>query len=467
VTARRALVAVAVVVAAAAGVLAGAEHLRVQRELAATRAAVDAVVTDRAALGAASVAASGEHTTLRLSTAEADGRQLGRAVALDRTGRVLATRTDERDAARTDVRRSTSELATSRASLETVRLQTLAWGSLIGNLRGCLSGVGHAVDGLGRRDTRQALDGLRLVSGTCARADAALAPDEAGVAAFPYDFADPFVIDTPSGWYGYSTNGGGGHIQLIRSTDLRRWEWLGEALPTLPAWADRNRTWAPTVLPRAGGYVLYYAVRHRDSGHQCLSLATSSRPEGPFVDASAAPFLCQHELGGSIDASPVLDAFGRAFLVWKSEGETVGGRAELWSAPLSDDGRALAAAPIRLLTAERRWEGRTIEGPSMIRVGDAYSLFYSANSWNSADYGIGHATCASPVGPCLRTSDGPVLTGLGRATGAGGPEALLVGGRLHLAFHAWTAPDIGYPNRRKLHLRAVEFDPLGRPRIAG
>jgi beta-xylosidase len=254
-------------------------------------------------------------------------------------------------------------------------------------------------------------------------------------------------------------------VQLIRSTDLRRWEWLGEALPALPAWASRNRTWAPAVLARPGGYVLYYTVRHRDSGHQCISVATSARPGGPFVDTSAAPFLCQHELGGSIDPSPVVDAAGHPFLVWKSEGETVGGRAELWSAPLRGDGLALAGFPARLLTAGRSWEGRTIEGPSMVRVGGGYSLFYSANSWNSSGYSIGHATCFSPVGPCQRSGNGPLLSSLGRSTGPGGPEALWVGDRLHLAFHAWRAPDIGYPNRRKLFVRPVAFDGLGRPSV--
>ena len=457
--------AVAVVVAGGGGVLAGNEHLQVVWDLRATRAEVDAVVGERADRGATAAVATGEHGTLSAAIAAADARRLGRAAHLDRTGTVLATRTAERDAVQGEVDRSTAELVAGRQSLEGVRLQRLAWGSLIGDLRGCLAGVGHAVDGLGRRDRGQAFDGLRLVSGACARAEAALTPDEPGVAAFPYDFADPFVLATPSGWYGYSTNGGGGHVQLIRSTDLRRWEWLGEALPALPAWADRNRTWAPAVLPRAGGYVLYYTARHRDSGHQCLSVATSPRPDGPFVDGSAAPFLCQHELGGSIDPSPVLDVSGRPFLVWKSEDETVGGRAGLWSAPLTDDGRGLAGFPARLLTAGRSWEGRTVEGPSMVRAGGAYHLFHSGASWNSGDYGIGHATCATPLGPCLRTSDGPLLSRLGRATGTGGPEALWVDGRLHLAFHAWTTPDVGYPNRRKLHLRAVELDPFGRPSV--
>jgi hypothetical protein len=462
---RRLLVAAGVVAAVAVAVPVVGDHLRVRRDLAETRAALDTSVAARATSGGESARGSEEHASLRSHTTTADLDRLGEAVALDRSGAVLSIRTGERDLARTGLEGRTAELEDTRASLEAVRLQGLSRSALIGDLRNCLSGVGHAVAGLGRRDNGAALDGLRMVSGVCSRADAALTPDEPGVAAFPYDFADPFVLGTPSGWYGYSTNGGGGHVQLIRSTDLRRWEWLGEALPSLPAWASRNRTWAPAVLPRGGGYVLYYTVRHRDSGHQCISVATSARPGGPFVDTSAAPFLCQHELGGSIDPSPVLDGAGRPFLVWKSEGETVGGRAELWSAPLRDDGLALAAFPARLLSADRSWEGRTIEGPSMARVGSGYSLFYSANSWNSGRYAIGHATCFSPVGPCRRSSDGPVLSTLGRSTGPGGPEALWVGGRLHLAFHAWRAPDVGYPNRRKLFLRPVDFDGFGRPSV--
>jgi hypothetical protein len=466
VTARRRLLVVAGVVAAVAVTApVAAEHLRVRRDLKATRAALDSSVAARAASGGASAQGAEEHAALRSDGATADLDRLGEVLALDRSGTVLSIRTAERDLARTGLDGRSAELEATRGSLEAVRLQGIARGALIGDLRDCLSGVGHAVAGLGRRDRRAALDGLRLVSGVCSRADAALTPDEPGVASFPYDFADPFVLGTPSGWYGYSTNGGGGHVQLIRSTDLRRWEWLGEALPALPAWASRNRTWAPSVLPRPGGYVLYYTVRHRDSGHQCISVATSAHPGGPFVDASAAPLVCQHELGGSIDPSPVLDAAGRPFLVWKSEGETVGGRAELWSAPLRGDGLALAGFPARLLTAASSWEGRTIEGPSMVRVGGGYSLFYSANSWNSSGYSIGHASCFSPAGPCRRSSDRPLLSTLGRSTGPGGPEALWVGGRLHLAFHAWRAPDVGYPNRRKLFLRPVAFDGFGRPSV--
>jgi hypothetical protein len=48
-------------------------------------------------------------------------------------------------------------------------------------------------------------------------------------------------------------------VQVARSTDLAAWSDLADALPSLPAWVGVNEilTWAPSVLARPGGYVLY------------------------------------------------------------------------------------------------------------------------------------------------------------------------------------------------------------------
>jgi beta-xylosidase len=212
--------------------------------------------------------------------------------------------------------------------------------------------------------------------------------------------------------------------------------------------------------------VLYATVRDRASGHQCLAAAVAARPEGPFVDGSSRPFLCQHDRGGSIDPSAFVDADGRVFLLWKGEDETVGGRATLWSAPLAPSGLALAGAPRPLLTAERPWERRTIEGPAMARSAGAYHLVYSGSSWGGADYGVGHARCAGPLGPCRRTADGPFLRSFGDAVGAGGAEVLLdAEDRSWLVFHAWTAPHVGFPNRRTLRLAALDLS-AGVPRLS-
>ena len=46
------------------------------------------------------------------------------------------------------------------------------------------------------------------------------------------------------------------------------------------------------------------------SGQECISVATASRPQGPFTDKSTAPLECQKSLGGSIDPASFIDTDG-------------------------------------------------------------------------------------------------------------------------------------------------------------
>src|SRR4051812_7516923 len=137
--------------------------------------------------------------------------------------------------------------------------------------------------------------------------------------AFDGDFADPFVLRAPGGYYAFATGARGSHLQLATSRDLARWTPAGDPLPVLPAWAAPGRgvTWAPAVLPRANSYVLYYTTPDLASGFQCISRATADQPEGPYRDASPQPLVCQTSgataLCGSIDPSPFLDRDGTPY----------------------------------------------------------------------------------------------------------------------------------------------------------
>ena len=282
-------------------------------------------------------------------------------------------------------------------------------------------------------------------------------------AVYGQDFADPFVFRAGNRYFGYSTNRGASNVPVITSADLRAWSSLPDALPRLPAWTSRGRVWAPSVLARPDGYVLYYTTREVASGLQCLSRAVGRAPEGPFVDDSTGPMICQRELGGSIDASPFVDRDGRAYLTWKSDGEP--GR--LWSQALSPDGLSLTGEPAALLAQDREWERPTIEGPAMVRDGDRVYLFYSAGRWQNTTYAVGWASCESAVGPCTKAlADAPLLGSSADRTGAGGPGGTEVvvdgaGGRW-LAYHAWLPYDGGYPGgRRMLHLAPLRFDAGG------
>jgi len=271
------------------------------------------------------------------------------------------------------------------------------------------------------------------------------------------DFPDPFVLVTGGRYFAYGTQTGGTNVQVMESADLTSWEHRGDALPELPPWAGRGRTWSPAVLSRADTFVLYYAVRFEAAGRQSISVATGSDPAGPFVDRSSGPLVFQEERGGSIDPSPFVDGDGTAYLLWKSDDNAVGGAPSLWGAPLQPDGLALAGAPVELLRHDAAWEEPLVEAPSLARVTagtrgsggvprNEYVLFYSGGWWESDGYGIGYATGRAPLGPFHKeTEDGPWLsTGEGMA-GPGGAEVFTdTGGGWRIVFHAWVPPRVGY-----------------------
>src|SRR5207244_597148 len=182
-------------------------------------------------------------------------------------------------------------------------------------------------------------------------------------------------------------------------------------------------------------------------------------PQGPFVDACEGPFICQLERGGSIDPSPFVDDDGTPWLVWKSEGTLVGEPTRIWAQRLSADGRGLEGQPGELARTDQGWERPIVEGPTLARVGARYVLFYAANRWETSGYAIGYALCATPAGPCRKPVGAPVMATAGSEAGPGGPSAFVdASGALRLAYHAWTAGQVGYPGgARRLHLAAVSL----------
>ena len=287
---------------------------------------------------------------------------------------------------------------------------------------------------------------------------------------FGGDFPDPFVLVSGGRYFVYGTQTGDLNVQVMESGDLTRWEHRGEALPQLPHWAGRGRTWSPAVLSRDGGLALYYAVRHAGAGRQCISVATGSDPAGPFVDRSEGPLIFQEDRGGSIDPSPFVDADGTAYLLWKSDDNAVGRSPSLWGAPLQPDGLGLAGPPVELLRHDAAWEEPLVEAPSLARLADGRCvLFYSGGWWESDGYAVGYATGPGPLGPFRKeTETGPWLASEPGMAGPGGAEVFTAAdGRWHIAFHAWTPPRVGYDagGRRSLWIEPLVFDD-GHPALA-
>lgn len=278
------------------------------------------------------------------------------------------------------------------------------------------------------------------------------------------DFPDPFVLRVGETYYAYATNVRSNNVPVLRSTDLATWERLGDALPLLPKWArsGASLTWAPSALPRGDNYVLYFTARDNSSDRQCIGRAIAAAPEGKFTDDTAQPFICQTNLGGSIDPSPFVDDDGSAWLLWKNDGNCCGFTVGLWIQRLSDDGLSLIGEPTEVLRYDRAWESPLIEGPSMLKHGSKYFLFYSANWYESDDYAIGYAVADAITGPYAKvTRDGPLFAKRGEVAGPGGQEFFTdMSGNLWMAYHAWKSRNVGYANlgQRSLRIDRVRFE---------
>ncbi len=277
------------------------------------------------------------------------------------------------------------------------------------------------------------------------------------------DFPDPFVLRAETYYYAYATNVGATNVPVMRSADLVHWDQLGDAMPTLPAWAAANRglTWAPSVLEHDGQYVLFYTARDSRHGLQCLGRAVASTPAGPYVDNSSAPFLCQYQLGGSIDPVAFQEDDGSLYLIWKNDGNCCHKQVSLWSQRLNADASALVGPPAELVRRDQGWEGPLIEGPAMWHANGRYYLLYSANWYDSDRYAVGYALCNSALGPCHKPQNGPILNTVAGAAGPGG-EAFFTdpAGKLWIAYHAWAQPAVGYGagGVRSLRVDRVSLD---------
>ena len=161
---------------------------------------------------------------------------------------------------------------------------------------------------------------------------------------------------------------------------------------------------------------------------------------------------------------------GALVLLWKSDDNSLGSGhpTHIWGQPLRSDGLAVAVntSPSLLLTMSAAWQSPSLEGPTVIRAGGHYVLFYSANNYDSASSGIGYATAPSPLGSYTDQSvSGPWLGTRGNAQGAQGPWVFTDSrGATRLAFAAWFGT-VGYENGgvRSLWTASLTFNSRGVP----
>ncbi len=298
------------------------------------------------------------------------------------------------------------------------------------------------------------------------------------------NFPDPHVIRANDQYFAYSTTSAGINIRYARSTDLVEWEIVGEALPELASWSGltplfgsspHEATWAPAVAEVGDGFVMYYTTpalempRPDGKPSQCIGVATSESPDGPFVDSSEGPIVCQSDLGGSIDATHFADEDGTQYLLWKNDGNCCGIPTRFYIQQLNDDGLELVGESTDMgISNDLLWERFVIEAPTLWKHEDTYYLFYSGNDFASADYAVGYATSTEVLGPYADAPENPILRTKPPAAGPGHQSIVTDDdGDLWMTYHAWDYSFIGYPQGR----RAMWIDELvfenGKARVLG
>jgi beta-xylosidase len=280
---------------------------------------------------------------------------------------------------------------------------------------------------------------------------------------------DPFVLRAGDAWYAYGTQGRFGTLPVLTSADLVTWEVVGDAMPDLAPWSGAGRHWAPEVVELDGRYVAYYTAMERLTQHQCVGVAFADHPAGPFVDDAPAPLVCEHDEGGSIDASPFVDVDGTPYLLWKNDGNHIGVRSWIRVQQLAPGGAALVGdGPVDLLTHDQAWEGRLVEGPTVLVHDGRYHLLYSANDYGSADYGVGWAVADDLLGPWSKPLAEPLMRSSDVAAGPGHGSVVRTDSGLWYAHHAWPPDAVGatYPGRQ-MWLTPLAFGADGVPVLDG
>lgn len=219
--------------------------------------------------------------------------------------------------------------------------------------------------------------------------------------------ADPTIFLDKGIYYLYGTSSNQG-FQVYQSVDLQKWTGPvgkrgGFALAKGDAYGNSG-FWAPQVFKKG---LIYYMVYTAD---EHIAIAESGSPLGPFKQKDLKPIS---GVGKQIDPFIFRDQDGKIYLyhVRLEQGNRI------FVARMKDDlSDMLFATAQACITATQSWENTTnagwpvTEGPTVLRKGNLYYLFYSANDFRNPDYAVGYATAGSPFGPWKKSDQNPIIS---------------------------------------------------------
>lgn len=262
-------------------------------------------------------------------------------------------------------------------------------------------------------------------------------------------FADPFILYEGGVYYLYGTGSGDG-IAVAVSKDMKSWEWPQGKEMYVAMHKDDSYGgkwfWAPEVYKVADRYIMYYSAEE----HICMAEADS--PLGPFRQKVQRP-MREHN---GIDNHLFIDKNGKPYLFWVN----FNSGNQVWVAELEDDLASIVPGTEKFCIAmDQEWEKKwpaVNEGPFVLRHKGRYYMTYSANSYESPDYGVGYAVADSPLGPWVKYEGNPILHRTGGLEGVGHHAFFKdAKGRNRIVFHSHNRPGKIHP--RIIHIGTYAF----------
>ncbi|WP_116126334.1 arabinan endo-1,5-alpha-L-arabinosidase [Lewinella sp. IMCC34183] len=261
-----------------------------------------------------------------------------------------------------------------------------------------------------------------------------------------YNVHDPtYVVDDDFTWC-YNTDVAFGTdirpgIQIRRSINLVEWEFVGWAFPGLPSRGEnfirRNGgepfagLWAPYVMKVGDEYRLYYSLSSPTPRLSVIGLATSDRPQGPFIERDLVVTSVNDATRQTNAIDPTV-AIARDGSYWMYYGSAWDGIYKLELDPATGLARRTNDKGTRV--AQRGFTGNRIngnlEGPEVIYHPefDQYYLFLSYD-WLETKYNVRVGRSDNATGPFYDirgrnlnedVDDLPMLIAPYRFTGHGG-----------------------------------------------
>ncbi|MGI4864903.1 MAG: family 43 glycosylhydrolase [Janthinobacterium lividum] len=277
------------------------------------------------------------------------------------------------------------------------------------------------------------------------------------------DYPDPSVTKVGNTYWATATSSNWGPtFPLLKSDDLQHWSLVGHVFPgERPAWADYY-FWAPEINLDENGKIYVFYTAHKRGGNLAVGVASADRPEGPYRDHG--PLVGQPD--GSIDGFPMHDENGQPYLIWKEDGNSQNKPTPIWAQRLNADRTALVGEKTELFRNTAAWEGNLVEGPSVVRHGGYFYMFYAANGCCGAGctYATGVARAKNLLGPWEKYDQNPILTKNDTWTCPGHGTAIERNGHWYMLHHAYQTGSFQYVGRQGV-LSEFEWTASGWPQF--